>query len=62
MKGLPAGMCNMKAKAAAGVYHSPSQNRDYSKVQLLTVERLLTGAQVEMPPTPATFKVAPKAQ
>jgi len=45
----------------AGVYHSPGWNRDYPKVQILTITDLLRGAEVKMPPTGVTFKQAPKA-
>jgi len=44
--------------AAAGFYHSPIWQRDYPRLQLLTVEQLLAGARVEMPPDYGTFKRA----
>ncbi len=44
----------------AGYYHSPGWNQDYRRVQILTIEDLLRGAQVQMPPTAQTFKQAPK--
>lgn len=46
----------------AGKYHSPGWNKDYRRVQILTIEQLLKGAQVEMPPTAQTFKQAQKAE
>ncbi len=42
----------------AGVYHSPGWNRDYPKVQILTVEDLLAGEQPNIPPMRATFERA----
>lgn len=48
--------------AAAGVYRSPGWQRDYPKVQLLTVADLLNGAEVKMPPTATTFKQAQRAE
>ena len=43
-----------------GFYHSPGWNKDYPKLQILTVEELLSGKQVEMPQTSITFKQAEK--
>jgi len=40
---------------AAGQYHSDGWQRDYPKVQILTIGDLLAGKQPEMPPTRATF-------
>ena len=54
----------MKTEAVtAGFYESASWNRKYPKIQLLTVEELLDGKKIEMPPIKqlqATFKKAPK--
>ncbi len=47
--------------AAAGVYHSPGWNRDYPRLQILTVADLLNGAEPKMPPTAVTFKQAQKS-
>jgi len=47
----------------AGFYHSPGWNKDYPKIQILTVEELLHGKIVDMPPqtqTSITFAKAPK--
>jgi DNA modification methylase len=47
----------------AGYYHSPIWNKDYPKIQILTIEELLQGKTVEMPPqaqTSVTFAKAPK--
>ena len=54
----------MKVEAvAAGYYHSPIYDRDYPKIQILTIEELLHGKTVDMPPqtqTSVTFAKAPK--
>jgi site-specific DNA-methyltransferase (adenine-specific) len=47
----------------AGYYHSPIWNKDYPKIQILTVEELLHGKTVDMPPqtqTSVTFTRAPR--
>lgn len=50
---------DMRADAAsAGFYHSPGWNRDYPRLQILTIEELLAGAEVKMPPASITFKQA----
>jgi DNA modification methylase len=52
----------MRSEAAgAGFYHSPGWNRDYPRLQILTVAELLAGKKIEMPPIKqvgATFKKA----
>jgi len=48
---------------SAGFYHSPGWNKDYPKIQILTIEELLHGKAVDMPPqtqTSVTFARAPK--
>jgi site-specific DNA-methyltransferase (adenine-specific) len=53
----------MLAEAAStGLYHSPTWNRDYPKLQLLSVASLLNGAEVKMPPAATTFKQAEKVK
>jgi site-specific DNA-methyltransferase (adenine-specific) len=56
----------MKTEAVtAGFYESTSWNRKYPKIQLLTVQELLNGKKIEMPPIKqlsVTFKAAPKAK
>jgi len=47
---------------SAGFYLSPGWNQKYRRIQILTIEALLHGAQVQMPPTAQTFKQAPKAE
>jgi site-specific DNA-methyltransferase (adenine-specific) len=47
----------------AGFYHSPGWDKDYPKIQILTIEELLHGKIVDMPPqtqTSVTFTKAPK--
>jgi hypothetical protein len=49
--------------ASAGFYHSEGWNRDYPRVQILTVEDLLAGRGVEYPPAEyvnATYRKAPR--
>lgn len=54
----------MKLEAAsAGFYHSELWDRDYPRIQILSVEDLLNGAEVRLPPTPGNataFKQAEK--
>lgn len=48
--------------ASSGYYHSPGWGQDYPRIQILTVQDLLNGATVQMPPLSVTFKVAEKAE
>jgi site-specific DNA-methyltransferase (adenine-specific) len=50
----------MRAEAAAaGVYRSPGWGRDYPRLQILTIEELLTErAELRMPPVTGPFKTA----
>ncbi len=50
-----------KEAVTAGYYHSPGWNRDYPKIQIITVEEAMRGKRVEMPAEWGTFKQAPKA-
>jgi site-specific DNA-methyltransferase (adenine-specific) len=53
----------MKKEAlSAGYYRSQGWGRDYPRMQLLTAEQLLHGAQVEMPPQHGTFREAQRAR
>jgi SAM-dependent methyltransferase len=56
----------MRTEAAgAGFYHSPGWNRNYAKLQVLTVAELLAGKGIDMPPlgqVNVTFRKAPKAK
>jgi len=47
--------------AAAGFYESPGWNKKYPRIQILTIEQLLAGKSVEMPPSNITHKKAAKA-
>ncbi|MCS6837099.1 MAG: restriction endonuclease [Anaerolineae bacterium] len=47
---------------SAGSYHSPLWDADYPRVQVLTIEELLRGAQIKMPPQHGTFKQAPRVR
>ncbi len=47
----------------AGSYHSDLWNKDYPRIQILSIEELLAGAEVKLPPTPkdgSVFKQAEK--
>jgi site-specific DNA-methyltransferase (adenine-specific) len=46
----------------AGYYHSPGWQRDYPRLQILTVEQLLAGEAVQMPPPYMVHKAAQRAQ
>jgi site-specific DNA-methyltransferase (adenine-specific) len=43
-----------------GTRSSPGWNKDFPKLQILTVEDLLAGKQVQLPPSLHTFKQAEK--
>ena len=47
--------------ASAGFYHSPGWNKDYPRVQIITVLALLAGKKIDYPPTNVTFRDAPRA-
>jgi len=51
--------------ASAGFYHSELWNKDYPRLQILSVEELLAGADAKLPPTPdnaAAFKKAERVE
>ena len=47
---------------SAGYYHSPIWDKDYHKIQILTIEELLNGKTVDMPPQTQTSVTFAKAQ
>lgn len=47
---------------SAGYYESPVWGKKYRKIQILTIEQLLDGAQIDMPPQHGTFKQAEKVR
>jgi|WetSurMetagenome_2_1015567.scaffolds.fasta_scaffold30356_2 site-specific DNA-methyltransferase (adenine-specific) len=49
------------AAVKEGYYDSPGWGTRHRRIQILTVEQLLAGAQVDMPASATTFKRAPKA-
>jgi site-specific DNA-methyltransferase (adenine-specific) len=51
-----------KEAAISGFYRSPIWQQDYPRLQILTIEQLMNGAQVKMPPTHGTFKKAGRIQ
>lgn len=53
----------MKTEAiSAGFYHSPGWQKDYPRIQIVTVSELFQGAKINMPPTHATFKQAQRVK
>ena len=56
---LVPGTKEMTAEAVPSpLYHTPGWNKDFPKLQILTVEDLLNGKQVQLPPSLHTFKQA----
>jgi len=47
---------------SAGFYHSPGWNKDYPRIQILTIEELLHNAELKMPPQFGTFRQAQRVQ
>jgi site-specific DNA-methyltransferase (adenine-specific) len=45
--------------ASAGFYHNDLWQRDYPRVQIVTVEEMLTGKRPDIPPTRSPFAQAP---
>lgn len=53
----------MKTEAlSAGYYESPVWKKKYPKIQILTIEELLNGVEIDMPPAWGTFKQAQKME
>lgn len=50
----------MDEAASAGFFHFEGWNRDYPRMQILTVEEVLAEKQIEMPPSTGPFKQAEK--
>ena len=46
--------------ASAGIYHSEFWQKDYPRVQIITIEELLHGKLPEMPPSTSPFAQAPR--
>lgn len=54
---------DMRTEAvSAGFYHSQGWGQDYPKIQILTIEELLHGSEVRMPPQYGTFKEAERVR
>lgn len=51
-----------KEAATAGFYESITWDKKYPRIQILTIEELLRGAEVQMPPQHGTFKQAPRGK
>lgn len=43
-----------------GFYHSEGWNRDYPRIQILTIEEILNGKLPDLPPNLQTYKQAVK--
>ncbi|MGZ3610708.1 MAG: hypothetical protein ACXWPS_04150 [Ktedonobacteraceae bacterium] len=53
----------MKTEAfIAGYYHSQGWNKDYPRIQILTISELLHGAEPKIPQQFAPFKKAQKVE
>ena len=48
----------IKEAASAGVFHSKVWQQNYPRIQILTIEELLDGKNIQMPPSMAMFKKA----
>lgn len=49
--------------ASSGFYHSPVWDKDYPRIQILTIDDLLNGKEISMPPSAfGTFKQAEKVK
>jgi len=46
----------------AGFYHSPVWNKDYPKIQIITIKELLKDKTVDMPPQEQTIVTFTKAK
>ncbi len=57
----PTGPMNQEA-VSAGFYSSPGWNQTYPRIQILTIEQLLQGAKVQMPPAFGTFRQAARVE
>ena len=47
---------------SAGFYHSELWQQKYPRIQILTIEEILDGKTVEMPPAHGTFKQAQRVR
>jgi len=47
---------NIRKAVGEGFYHSPGWNKDYPKIQIITVEEILAGKTVNLPPNIQRFK------
>jgi site-specific DNA-methyltransferase (adenine-specific) len=51
-----------KEAVTTGYYFSEAWQQQYPRIQILTIEELLNGAQMKMPPTHGTFKKAERVK
>ncbi len=52
----------IREAVSAGFYHSPGWQHNYPKIQILTINQLLHGAEIKMPPAYGTFKEAQRVR
>jgi site-specific DNA-methyltransferase (adenine-specific) len=52
----------VREAASAGFYTSDLWQKDYARLQILTIEQLFNGATVQMPPAYAAFKQAQRVK
>lgn len=52
----------VREAVSAGFYESPGWGQKYPRIQILTVEELLAGKEIQMPPAYGTFKQAEKVK
>ena len=48
--------------ASGGLFHSDLWQRDYPKIQLRTVEQMLSGQGFDLPPRPAAYQAAQRVR
>ena len=54
---------DMRAEAASGgLYHSDVWQRDFPKIQLRTIEEMLSGNGFDLPPRPAAYQPAQRVR
>ncbi len=52
----------VRETVVAGQYHSPGWQQEYPRIQILTIEQLLHGAEIKMPPPHGTFRQAQRVR
>ena len=52
----------VREAVVAGHYHSSGWQQEYPRIQILTIEQLLHGAEIKMPPPHGTFRQAQRVR